>query len=367
MAELTINGKTWSAGHQASVDAILDPRGKDHRKVEVRGSSFYNRDKWTCRVMQGKLVESVSYGNEFSVAMVEDALWAANGTVVGLPGIVVATNPDRIPMWLARAGIGGDYHEAWHTEYSCRRQLTMDEVWGPLSERWTLLPDWQHLVSAVLTWGNIIEDIRIERCGCAKYPGAPDKMADLQDLILKMESEGREACGHRGIDPNNDLSVVMGAFRDLGLGYQTDRQLAALDEYAERSPAGWHLVTEGDLKPLLDRAIALTPEDDLGHWWLAMEIVAKLVTLGQQAAQAPPPPPEGGEEGEPEPGPPGPPSDTEGEGGPGKAPQFPTFKVGDRARAKAGPHAGEIVEVTFAGLPDAEGRQGLKFAVVVDD
>jgi hypothetical protein len=316
-------------------------------------------------VLQTKLCESVAYGNEFTVMMVEDALRAANGLYIPNPHIVVATNPDRIPLWLARAGIGGDYHEAWHTEYSCRRDLTMDEVWAPLSERWTLLPDWRPYIGAVLTWGNIIEDIRIERCGCAKYPGAPDKMADLQDLILKMESEGREASEHRGIDPNNDLSVVMGAFRDLGLGYDTARQNEALAGYRSRSLAGWNLVTEGALKPLLDRAIALTPEDDLGHWWLAMEIVALLVALGHNTPPSSPRPPQGGGEGEP--GPPGPPSEGEGEGGSGPAPKFPTFKVGDRARAKTGPHAGEVVEVTFAGLPDAEGRQGLKFAVVVDE
>ena len=365
MPELTINGKKWAASHQASVNAILDPRTADARKVLARGSSFFNKDKWTCRVLQTKLCESVSYGNEFGYDMVVDALWSANATHVSDPHIVVATNPDRIPLWLARAGIGGDYHEAWHTEYSCRRDLTIEDVWGPLSERWTLLADWRPYIGAVLTWGNLIEDIRIERCGCAKYPGAPDKMADLQDLILKMESEGREASEHRGIDPHNDLSVVMGAFRDLGLGYDTDRQNEALAGYRERSPAGWSLVTEGPLKPLLDRAIALTPEDDLGHWWLAMEIVALLVALGHNTPSAPPPPSNGGGEGEP--GPPGPPSEGEGEGGSGKAPKFPVFKVGDRARAKVGPHAGEIVEVTFAGLPDADGRQGLKFAVVVED
>ena len=189
-------------------------------------------------------------------------------------------------------------------------------------------------------------------------------MEDLQDLILQMEEEGRAASEHRGLPTNDDMAVVMGAYRDLGLGYQTERQLAALDAYKKRSPAGWRLVTQGALKPLLDRAINIERDDDLGHWWIAMEIVAILASLGQQQPQQPPEPGEG--EGEPGDGPPMPPGEPGDGKGKGKPMPFPLFKVGDRAKAKRGPHKGKIVEVTFAGLPDADGRQSLKFAVVED-
>lgn len=360
---LSVDGRKWVGAAQASVDTIL---GDDTCKVSARGTGFYNRDRWTARVLFGKLTESIRYGNAFDKGMVINALDLANGTQVEHREIVIASVPDRIPPWLARSSVGGRYHEAWHRVYSCTRDLTFEEVWEPLRQRWGMIPDWTPFIGAVLTWGNIIEDIRIERWGCREYPGSPDKMEDLQDLILTMEAEGRAASEHRGLPTNDDMAVVMGAYRDLGLGYQTEKQLAALADYKKRSPAGWHLVTQGALKPLLDRAINIERDDDLGHWWIAMEIVAVLASMGQQTPQQPPtgdPPPDG--RGQPQP--PGPPSDDDGEGGtPCKPPPFPLFKVGDRAKAKRGPYRGKIVEVTFAGPPDADGRQTLKFAVVED-
>lgn len=367
---ITYNGTQWATSHQASVDAIL---GAGVRKVTARGTMFYNRDRWTARTLFASLCRSVeAYGNDFTKEMVEDAVAAANASGCTDPGIVVATTPDRIPSWLARASIGGNYHEAWHYEFSCRRDLSVEEIWGPLEERWGLLDDWSSYINAVLTWGNLIEDIRIERCGCAKYPGSPSKMADLQNLILKMEEEGREVSEHRGSSANEDMSVVMGAFRDLGLGYSTPRQNAVLQAYAKRSPEGWALVTEGELKPLLDRAIALTAEDDLGHWWLAMEVVAILVRLGRQhAPQSSPEHEAGAGEGQPDPQS-SPPQDltpttgNDGEGdGEGIAVPFPIFKVGDRAKVTAGPLIGQEVEVVFAGLADPEtGKQALRYALV---
>lgn len=361
---LTLDGRKWIGAAQASVDSIL---GEDSPKVSSRGGSFFNVNRWTARVLFGKLAESIRYGNLMGEDLVRNALDLANGQSVPKREIVIAAVPDRIPPWLARSSVGGRYHEAWHDLYSCTRDLTFDEVHGPLMARWDLLDDWTMMVGAVLTWGNVIEDIRIERHGCREFPGSEDKMQDLQDLILTMEAEGRTAAEHKGLPTNDDMAVVMGAFRDLGLGYDTEKQRAALADYQKRSPAGWALVTQGPLKPLLDRAITMGRDDDLGHWWLAMEVVAVLATLGQQPQGRPQPPERGDPCDEPGDGPPQPPSDDSPEGGtPGKPPRFPLFKVGDRAKAKRGPYRGKIVEVTFAGPPDEDGRQSLKFAVVED-
>lgn len=367
-----LNGKKWAQSHQASVDAILDgSEGREKRTVSARGEGFFNRDRWTARTLWSKLCQSVRYGNSLTRDMVEDALWYANRPLGSTPEIVVAEVPDRVPAWLARSSIGGNYHEAWHTEWSCRRDLTVADVWGPLSKRWALVPesDWPKFIGAVLTWSNIIEDIRIERLGCAKYPGSPDKMADLQDLILLQEEKGREASGHRAVSKNEDMSVIMGAFRDLGLGYQSERQLAVLEAYQQRSPAGWNLVTQGALKPLLDRSIALDEYDDLGSFWIALEVVAVLreALLAAQDEQ----PPESGPEGQPgQPGQQpddysevGPPDDSDEGNGGGVETPFQLFKVGDRARKRDG----TLVEVTFAGLPDKNGRQALKWQAVLPD
>ena len=366
----SFSGAKWAASHQASVDAILDGSpGREKRPVSARGEQFYNRDRWTARSLWSKLIQSLRYGNSLTRDMVDNAVRHANWVDIQKPEIVVASVPDRVPAWLARASIGGNYHEAWHTERSCRRDLTTHEVWTPLQKRWALLPEdvWPKYLGAVLTWSNIIEDIRIERWGCAKYPGAPDKMADLQDLILKMEEEGREAAGHKGLPQNEDMAVIMGAFRDLGLGYQSERQLAMLDTYQQRSPAGWNLVTKGALKPLLDASIALDEYDDLASFWLAMEVVAILHTVAQPPEEQAP---EGGGQGQPQQtddySEVAPPEEGDDSGQGVKTP-FPIFKVGDRAKPKTGPYRGKVVEVTFAGLPDKDGRQALKFAVVEPD
>ncbi len=360
---LTLDGRKWIGAAQASVNSVL---GKDAPPVSSRGQQFFNVNRWTARTLFAKLAESIRYGNQMDEDTVRNAISLANGTSVPKREIVIAAVPDRIPAWLARSSVGGRYHEAWHDLYSCTRDLSFDEVYNELWGRWGLVPDWTSLVGAVLTWGNVIEDIRIERHGCREFPGSQDKMEDLQDLILQLEADGRTAAEHRGLPTNDDMAVVMGAFRDLGLGYQTEKQDAALAGYQQRSPAAWALVTEGPLKPLLDRAITMGRDDDLGHWWLAMEVVAVLATLGQQPQGRPQPPQDGGDEGQP--GQPQPPSDDDSgkDGKPGKPPAFPLFKVGDRAKAKRGPHRGKIVEVIFAGPPDEEGRQTLKFAPVLD-
>ena len=367
-----LNGKKWAQSHQASVDAILDgSAGREKRTVSARGDGFFNVDRWTARILWSKLCQSVRYGNTMSEAMVADALHYANQPLSQRAEIVVADVPDRVPAWLARSSIGGNYHEAWHTEWSCRRDLTVADVWGPLQQRWARIPEteWPQFIQAVLHWSNLIEDIRIERLGCAKYPGAPDKMADLQDLILIQEEKGQDAAAHKRVGgAGDDMSVIMGSFRDLGLGYQSERQLAVLEAYKQRSPTGWAMVTEGALKPLLDRSIALDEYDDLGSFWIALEVVAVLrdllVSMQQNQQQ------ESGPEGQQQQqtddySEVGPPDDSdEGKGkGKGVETPFQLFKVGDRARKRDG----TLVEVTFAGLPDKNGRQALKWSAVLPD
>ena len=355
MPSNTVDGSTWTASHQASVDAILS--GKDRRTVSARGSMFLNKDRWTGRAFLHHLCDHLRYGNGITHDVVQQALDVANRVQIPDPEIVVATVPDKVPGWLQRASVGGNYHEAWHTEWSCRRDLTFREVWPEVSRIGALLPagDWPRYTTMVQTWANIVEDIRIERLGCRKYPGAGDKLANLQDLILRMEEEGRAASEHAPTPGEDAMYVVTCAFRDLGLGYDTERGRKAMARYADLSPEGLALVQTGPLRPFLDRSIALGPKDDMTCIWIAMEIVATLATLDQPSESESDGGQEGGQEG--------------GQDGKGnEPPSFHTFRVGDRATAKTGPHKGKVVEVTFAGPPDPEtGRQALRFAPVEDE
>ena len=364
----------WKRTHQAAVDAVL---GSDTRKVRVAGTGFSNRDRWTARVLWADLVRSISlYGNRMERWTVEDAVRRANQTQVDEAYILVAETPKELTPRDQRASLGGDYHEAWHTEWSCRRNLSITEVWEPLMERWGLVEDWSPFIGAVLHWSNLIEDIRIERLGCVKYPGTPPKMRDLQDLILDMETKGREAAEHRGLKATNeDVSVIMGTFRDLGLGYESVKQQIALAGYRERSPEGYALVDTGALRPMLDRAINMAADDDLGSFWLAMEVVAALVNLkidkAPEKGEGTDESPEGGEgdgdvpsdeefapnQGDDE----TPPGDATSK--PSTLPDVAIYAVGDRAMFN-----GVLVEVTHAGLPDPKtGEQSLQFAPVMPD
>lgn len=399
-----LDGSKWRHTHQRTVDSVLAETGET-RKVRSRGASFYNVDSWTARVFAAALCEwaRLNPGLTPDRYDVENWVWKANRALHNTydhdKGITIAQTPDDLPKGLALALVGGGYHEAWHTLYSRRTRILVDEVWPKVQDLWALVPyapeegkrGWAGLTKALLDWGNIIEDIRIERVGCRDFPGAPRKMEALQDLILKQEEEGRSVSEHRGIAINDDLSVVTGTFRDLGLGYRTPTQDRILGEYKKRSPSGWDFVTKGPLKPLLDRAIALDAQDDMDHLWLAMEVVAAIVA----ATEAPPPPEpepesEEGEEGETggagEPPPPQQMPDQleaewfqdqeepEEEPEAPKAPPQPVpdkpllYKVGDRAVLNTGEHKGRTVEVVRASLPHPEtGVQRLEFALVEDD
>jgi hypothetical protein len=394
-----LDGNKWRNTHQATIDSVLS-KISEHRSVSSRGHSFYNRDSWTARAFGAALCEWARL-NPASVPDrydVEAWVLRANQSSIAdyQKGIVIASTPDDLPRWLAFALVGGGYHEGWHTLYSRRTRIHINEVWPKVRDLWGLIPydpaagkkGWAGLTKSLLDWGNIIEDIRIERVGCREFPGAPAKMEALQDLILSQEAEGREKAEARGAVLNDDLSVVTGTFRDVGLGYDTPSQNAALRKYKTRSEDGYKFATEGPLKPMLDRSIALGAKDDMEHLWLAMEVLAAIVE-----ASEPPPPPEpeeepedggegeSGDEGKPEPKPQEAPDqleasdfdndeeDSEGEAQPAPPTSKPLlYKKGDRALLKSGPHAGCLVEVTKASLPHPEsGVQKLEFALVEDE
>ncbi len=405
----TLPGAKWRNTHQATVNSVLsaDPKSPKYRKVKSLGSQFVNVDCWYARSFGAALCEWARINKEVLPTRQDidnwlySSSWKADNANYER-GITIAETPDDLPRGLAMALVGGAYHEAWHTEYSRRTRLTREDVWPRVQELWGLIPwapekgyrGWSRLTESLLTWSNIIEDIRIERIGCREYPGAPEKMEALQDLILQMEIKGQAAEGHRKMDNSSEhLSVVMGAFRDLGLGYQTSLQRQVLEKYQVRSMDGWKLVTEGKLRPLLDRAIALDKKDDMESLWLAMEILAVLAEMAapaaakkwaeEQKAQAEAKKKEAKEQEEKEknssPAKKDPPRVVEqadatqdasdaSDGQPSESVVSklpPIFKVGDRIKIRRGPYAGREAEITHASLPDPQtGVQSLQYALV---
>jgi len=280
-----LSGAKWRATHQQSVDGMLHDLNV-RRPVRSYGSGFMNRDRWTGRA----LFTAMSYyaGKSWQISSL---LNTANADVNFTPHIVIAATPDDLPAGTALALVGGAYHEAWHTRYSRRTTLKREEIEAPLNERWSKadMAFWKSQHSVMMGWSNIIEDIRIERLGCARFPGALPKMEALQDLILKMEQEGFE----KQMPENLLLTMIGCVFRDLGLGYGTPRQRSALAFYEQVCPEAVAFVN-GPLRPMLDKAINLPESADMEAIWMAMDIALLLRDLASEQDK----PQEGENEGE---------------------------------------------------------------------
>lgn len=275
-----VRGAQYRATHKASVMAIL---GDEAPRVSSKGCKFYNADRWTARFLIEALCKWAKGNPGCAPTRKTVDGWVAEANGKSFPAsrreVVIAATPDKLPMNTALALIGGAYHEALHTKYSCRRNLAGHEVADIVLARWAKLDDWSRYHKALLDWSNIIEDIRIERLGCDFYDGIYPKMCDLADFVLAMEDEGRAlAFKHTGKGPSA-LGIVMCAFRDIGKGYDTDRVQKAFEFYRDANPQALALVTKGPLAPLVQEAISLSADDDLGCLRIALDVIITLATL----------------------------------------------------------------------------------------
>jgi hypothetical protein len=263
----TLPGYLYRSTHRASVLAIL---GNEAPVVLSRGSQFYNRDRWTLRFFAKELCTWAQKNpkRKPTEADLLSLVEKANSVQVPIRSIVIASTPEKLPRRTALALIGGAYHEAWHTKYTVRRALRLQEIQDLILDVWDKIADWSPLQNFLLSWMNIIEDIRIERCGVRKYPGTSVKMHDLQDFVLLQEAKSRR----KYPDQWNALSTVEAVFRDAGLGYVTDTSMEAKAFYFSSFPESCELVLQGPLTEILDEAISLSPEDDLGSLRLALKV-----------------------------------------------------------------------------------------------
>ena len=65
-------------------------------------------------------------------------------------------------------------------------------------------------------------------------------------------------------------------------GYRTETQMEAWQGYLEEDPAAVEFVMQGPLRPLVDQAILLSAQDDLGYLRVAMDCVIQLVKASKQ-------------------------------------------------------------------------------------
>jgi hypothetical protein len=278
MVDPTIRGAKHAAGYKASVFAVLG----GSRRVLSRGSRFLHKDRWTVRICTTMACEWAAKNPGCVPTRADVAAWVrkANQQRIYHPEILIAKTPDRLPLRTALALTGGAYHEGFHGTYSCRRDITVDEMAAIILPRWAKVADWSKYHKMLQEWSNLVEDIRIERRGQEDFPGVRTKLCDLQDFILHQEAEGEAKARAAGQTPSA-LSVVSRTFRDIGLGYPTHDQRLALAKYKRDNPEAVGLVLDGPLSDLLREAIALAKDDDTGCLRIAMDAIAKLAELGQ--------------------------------------------------------------------------------------
>ena len=275
-----VQGAQYRATHKASVLAIL---GGDAPRVMSKGCKFYNADRWTGRYLVKIMCEwaSKNPGCVPTQGIVQQ--WVAEVNQFQFPArnreIVIASTPDVMPMRMAMALVGGAYHEALHTKYSCRRNLTTHEIADMILARWARVDDWSKYTKALLDWSNIIEDIKIERRGCEFYDGIHSRMCDLHDFVLNLEHERRLAKLKKTGKSPSAMGIVQCVFRDVGKGYETDLQLITMDRYSQWNPMAVMLVVQGPLAPMGLEAIGLTPDDELGSLRVAMDVIDVLANL----------------------------------------------------------------------------------------
>jgi hypothetical protein len=219
---LTINGNQVRSTHSATIRSVLFDHS-DVPPVQSMGSSFFNADSWTIRTFCMEMCKwaQANKGCTPTVDQIKQWVATANAQVGSVDRrVVIAATGDKLDRSMMLALVGGGYHEAWHTRYSKRDYLDWRIVVPNVLKRWAMISDWSVFHSELQKWNNVIEDIRIERVGIKEFPPTRHSMVELQDFVLNLEKQGLENArshGHSG--ERNALSVVTGAFRDLGLGY----------------------------------------------------------------------------------------------------------------------------------------------------
>ena len=189
--------------------------------------------------------------------------------------IVIQTIPDVLTQRMIMALNGGLLHESAHLLYTHQARLNWKEMCKMVLPLWGKVNDWSKMQSALLSWTNLIEDIRIERLLRKNYANTATQLADLQDLILRME--GHEDGKFEG--NAKALNVICGSFRDIGLGYNTVLGRKAINSYKKVDEKAFKFVTKGALKPMLLESMNPDESDGVKTLGLALKVICEIADL----------------------------------------------------------------------------------------
>ena len=196
--------------------------------------------------------------------------------------IVIKSIPTVLTTRMIMALNGGLLHESAHLLYTHQEELDAHQMAGMVLPLWAKVKDWGKMQQALLSWTNLIEDIRIERLLRRFFPNVLTQLADLQDLILKMEGK-EKAEAWLTSNTGNAIAVICGLFRDVGLGYNTTLGKKAIGLYKKADPTAFEMVTKGVLRPMLLESMNPTKEDGVKTLELALRVVVEIATLIEKA------------------------------------------------------------------------------------
>lgn len=189
--------------------------------------------------------------------------------------IVIQAIPDVLTQRMIMALNGGLLHESAHLLYTYQGRLDWKRMCKMVLPLWGKVKNWGKMQSALLSWTNLIEDIRIERLLRLNYANTMTQLADLQDLILRME-------GHEDgkFEKNaKALQVICGSFRDIGLGYNTVLGRKAIASYKKVDEKSFKFVTKGALRPMLLESMNPDQQDGVKTLELALRVVVEIADL----------------------------------------------------------------------------------------
>ena len=326
----SLPGAKVRAGHRASLFGVLG--AKNMIPIRSSGKRFMMKGHFPYRGALQKLSEFAQSSKGKGVPSRYDyENWARdlnNDSYKVTPEICIAQTGDEISRRTYMALIGGANHEGFHRLYSGQGLVYAKQLQDCIAPFFKIgVPYHQKTILSLLAEAqNVFEDIRIERIGCAEFPGVHTKMADLADFVLDQEEDTRKfdlETLAKGKTPP-PARIALAVFREVGLGYSTVKTRDALTHYKKIAPKVVELVRTGALAPFLKKIIpdVSTPE--------AIEIAKTQVSLSTSLAIefvsvlydlsiAPPPPPPPKPEPKPQPAPkppkapPPPPSDDEDE------------------------------------------------------
>lgn len=208
--------------------------------------------------------------------------------------IVIQAIPDVLTQRMVMALNGGLLHESAHLLYTYQGRLDVNRMCSIVLPLWAKVKNWGKMQQALLSWTNLIEDIRIERLLRQNYANTMTQLADLQDLILRMEGheDGKFESKAKA------LQVICGAFRDIGLGYNTVLGRKAIASYKKVDEKAFRFVTKGALRPMLLESMNPDQADGVKTLELALKVIVEIAdmieanTPDQPNTPQPPQPPQ---------------------------------------------------------------------------